>query len=85
MAKEKFQLYMVGFGQPDLNSYTNKKLIVAANSFEEAEIKALEHMTLKTIKDTPAILDYDGSLKFSKEDEEIKIKSIEKIAEELIW
>ncbi|MFW6247245.1 MAG: hypothetical protein ACOC22_03690 [bacterium] len=94
MSKSK-KLFIVEFGKTDegnfgmLNFLTNtpKPLYVVANSYDEAEAKALLYIENKADEKPRSVIDKDGSLNLNNDDDhsDISVKAIKLASDEIVW
>lgn len=87
------KLFYVEFGEPETPGYygggssKQKPLYVIAKSYDEAAKKAMNYTLAKQeeVIESKSIIDADGSLKLSTEDDDIKIKSVKLASNEIIY
>lgn len=84
------QLYFVEFGKPDPPGFSSfsfsekkKPLFVMASGYEEAAQKALAFASEKS-ENTP-VVSYDGSLCIPSEEDELRVKSVKLVSDEIVW
>jgi hypothetical protein len=86
------KLFIVEFGEPSVSGFLSlrfgpKPIYVIAKDYNEAATKAQLYMEAKKANMPPkSILDFDGSLNNTKEEEEeIKIVAVRLASDEIIW